>query len=157
MAKTVFENEALHQEIKAQEKWVKDRLGQAARVIEQTGGAILPKDAGSAWPTLVRTQDEWQEIMAEMAEEDKPKLQVRPTAKMIAEAEEAIFWPYLYVKEAQPLAALKIWIKCKAHKLPWQREAQRHGVARETAKRRCDRAIELIVMGLVRDGVKIMQ
>lgn len=134
---------------------VRERLTMAAKVIERTAGRVLPKGAGTAWPSIVRTIEEVQELEAEMAEEDKPRITFPPTAKQITQAEEAMFWRK-YVTEAQALSALNIWMRCKALRIrSWQKEAVRHGFSRETAKRRLARAFFLIAVGLVQDGKEI--
>lgn len=137
-------------------KVVRARMEMMARVLERSGGRVLPKGAGSAWPAIIRTAEEIRIIERETPEEDRAPLTLPFTARQVTQAEEAMFWP-TYVKQAQPAAALGIWTRCQALRIRgWQDEAVRRGFSRSTAKRRLEDAFRLIVVGLVEDGKPII-
>lgn len=132
---------------------IRDRLIEAAKLIERTTKRAGPKEYGSAWPPIIR---EFADLVAqeEGTEKDREtnRIYIQPTARQITLAEEALSWRR-YVTEAQALAALNIWLRCKALRIrSWQKEAQRRGFSRETAKRRLARAYFLIALGLSREG-----
>lgn len=131
---------------------VRDRLIMMTKVIQQSGGRVLPKGAGSAWPAIARTLEEIRELEAEMPLEDRRPMTLPFTARQVSQAEEAMFWP-IYVKQAQQAAALGIWMRCHALRIRgWQNEAVRRGFARSTAKRRQEEALDMIAYGLIQDG-----
>jgi hypothetical protein len=137
---------------------IRERLQFSARLIERTTGRVRPKEYGSAWPPMLR---EFADLVAQEEaqegdrEREHNRIILQPTARQITQAEEALAWRR-YVTEAQALAALNIWLRCKALRLrSWQKEAVRRGFSRETAKRRLARAFFLIAVGLSRDGKPI--
>lgn len=137
---------------------IRDRLQFAVRLIERTAGRVGPKQYGNSWPPMMR---EFADLVAqEEAQEgerdrEQNRIVLQPTARQITQAEEALTWRR-YVTEAQALAALNIWLRCKALRIrSWQKEAVRRGFSRETAKRRLTRAFVLIAVGLSREGKPI--
>jgi hypothetical protein len=133
---------------------IRERLSQAARLIERTSGRTAPKEFGNAWPPVLR---EFADLLAQEEQQegerdrDHNRIVLQPSARQVTMAEDALTWRR-YVVEAQALAALNIWLRCRALRIrSWQREAVRRGFARETAKRRLARAYFLIAVGLVRD------
>lgn len=137
---------------------IRERLSSAARLTERTAGRVVPKEYGNAWPPILRdfadllAQEEQQEGERDR---DHNRITLQPTARQVTLGEEALAWRR-YVTEAQALAVLNIWLRCRALRIrSWQREAVRRGFSRETAKRRLARAYFLIAVGLTRDGLPI--
>lgn len=137
---------------------IRERLQFAAKLIERTAGRTGPKQYGNSWPPMMR---EFADLVAQEEAQDgerdreQNRIILQPTARQISQAEEALTWRR-YVTEAQALAALNIWLRCKALRIrSWQKEAQRRGFSRETAKRRLSRAYFLIAIGLSREGKPI--
>lgn len=134
---------------------IRNRLQFAARLIERTAGRAGPKAYGNNWPPMMREFADLvaqEEAQAGDRDRERNRVILQPTARQISMSEEALTWRR-YVTEAQALAALNIWLRCKALRIrSWQKEAQRRGFSRETAKRRLARAFFLIAVGLARDG-----
>lgn len=137
---------------------IRERLQLAARLIERTAGRAGPKSYGNSWPPMMR---EFADLVAQEeaheGERDREhnRIALQPTARQISQAEEALTWRR-YVNEAQALAALNIWLRCRALRIrSWQKEAVRRGFSRETAKRRLARAFFLIAVGLAKEGKEI--
>lgn len=137
---------------------IRERLTLAAKLIERTAGRAGPKQYGNSWPPMMR---EFADLVAQEeaheGERDREhnRITLQPTARQISQAEEALTWRR-YVTEAQALAALNIWLRCRALRIrSWQKEAVRRGFSRETAKRRLARAFFLIAVGLAREGKPI--
>jgi Domain of unknown function (DUF6362) len=129
---------------------VRERLKLAARLVERTAGRVGPIGYGAAWPQIRR---EWADLLAQEAGEDRDRerqrLTLQPTARMLTQAEEALSWRrYVAGRE---LAVLNVWLRCQAHRRPWQQAAVAAGYARETAKRLLARAFFEIAVGLTRD------
>lgn len=137
---------------------IRDRLAAAARLIERTAGSAGPKEYGNAWPPMMREFADLraqEEAPAGEKDREQNRIHLQPTARQVSMAEEALTWRG-YVTEAQALAALNIWLRCRALRIrSWQKEAVRRGFSRETAKRRLARAFFLIAVGLARDGKPI--
>lgn len=137
---------------------IRDRLQFAAKLIERTAGRAGPKAYGNSWPPMMREFADLvaqEEAQAGDRDRERNRVILQPTARQISMSEEALTWRR-YVTEAQALAALNIWLRCKALRIrSWQKEAQRRGFSRETAKRRLARAFFLIAVGLARDGKPI--
>lgn len=137
---------------------IRDRLQFAARLIERTAGRAGPKEFGNSWPPMMREFADLlaqEEAQAGDRDRERNRIILQPTARQVSMAEEALTWRK-YVSEAQALAALNIWLRCKALRIrSWQKEAVRRGFSRETAKRRLARAFFLIAVGLARDGKPI--
>lgn len=137
---------------------IRERLQFSARLIERTSHRAGPKSYGNSWPPMMR---EFADLVAQEEgiagdrDRDRNRIILQPTARQITMAEEALTWRK-YVTEAQALAALNIWLRCKALRIrSWQKEAVRRGFSRETAKRRLARAFFLIAVGLTREGKDI--
>lgn len=137
---------------------IRDRLRLAAKLIESTAGRVGPKAYGNSWPPMMREFADLvaqEEAMAGERDREHNRIVLQPTARQITQAEEALNWRR-YVTEAQALAALNIWLRCKALRIrSWQKEAVRRGFSRETAKRRLARAFYLIALGMSREGKAI--
>lgn len=137
---------------------IRDRLQFAARLIERTAGSAGPRAFGNSWPPMMREFADLvaqEEAMKGERDRERNRIVLQPTARQVSMAEEALTWRK-YVTEAQALAALNIWLRCKAFRIrSWQKEAVRRGFSRETAKRRLARAFFLIAVGLARDGLPI--
>ncbi len=133
---------------------VRDRLKQAARIVERTAGRAGPSETVTAWPRIRR---EWADLLAQEEGYDRDRDQVRihlqPTARMLSHADEALSWRRHVA--GRELAVLNIWLRCVAYRKPWQSAAVAAGYARETAKRLLHRALFGIAVGLVRERREI--
>lgn len=136
---------------------IRYRLKMAARLIERAAGRVGPVAYGSSWPPIMR---EWADLLAQEEaqagerDREQPRIHFQPTARQVTQAEEALSWRR-YVADPN-LDILNIWLRCQAHRRPWQRSAQEAGYTRETAKRRLDRCFFQIAIGLNRDGLPIV-
>lgn len=140
---------------------VEERLADAIRYAQRTGGRAGPKVFGSAWPEY---QHDWADQLAqagrseaERAEDARDRNRTRETfsTRRATLAEAALGWSTRYVENDDERRALALWLLGKATRKAWQTLAQRRGIARETAKRRKARAVYAILMGLTRDGVPV--
>lgn len=134
---------------------IRERLLLAAKLTERSTGRAGPKAYGNSWPPMLR---EFVDLVAQESgqegerDRDVNRIMLQPTARQISQAEEALTWRR-HVTEAQALAALNIWLRCKALRIrSWQREARTRGFSTSTAKRRLERAFFLIALGISQEG-----
>jgi hypothetical protein len=141
---------------------VEQRLSQAARGIERYVSRPGPSGKTGFWPQVVQNM---QETLSGMSLSEVERFQreqnqqsshrhVLSAEREIRDMEEAIYWParYLAAREKE-LKAMKIWLYCKARNQPWERCYAELGCSRRTAFRRRDRALQLILEGLIADEV----
>lgn len=140
-----------------------DRIEAAIKLVQRATGRVGPKGYGSAMPAYLYSQlDLWYQQTQTDEEREKGDFArnrvVRPaTTHEIALAEEALEWPKRYVGDENARAALHLWMLSCAVRVPFKKVLHRRGIAQRTGIHRRDRAIALIVYGLVIDGVEVRE
>lgn len=137
------------------------RLVDAIRLGERTTGRVGPKAYGSGSPVYVHEAlDLWYQAEQEEAERKANaavhnRVRLGATSTQVANADRAIRWPAIYLGDKpNERRALQLYLWCKARRLSWQKQIKtRGGVSTATAKRRKQRACEIICEGLLRDGI----
>ena len=150
---------------RAELKWdadlVKLRLREAARGCERLVGRIGPSKKSGFWPEMTV------EFADQVAMLGTKELDAFYRAKNrtqrgglgdreISRIEEAIEWPSRYLSADEfenERTALKVWTWCEAKDESFARFFRIACEHRSTALRRRDRAFEIILRGLIRDGV----
>lgn len=139
---------------------VKERLSSAIGIVHRTAGRVGPRGFGSSMPNYLYTdRDLWyqeEQEALERAKGDYRRRRVPPaTTHEIALAEEALEWPVRYVTNPDMRDALHLWMLSVAIRKPFKRVLERRGIVQITGHKRRDRAVALIVYGLVMDGVEV--
>jgi hypothetical protein len=141
---TTAEMLALPQQMQWTPDMVRHRLLEAARVIEIITARPGPRGSITQWPEAVR---EWGDAG-------------RPSApfvsrRQVARAEEAMRWPGLYLEE-EPGAGrvLRVYLRSRAYRESFSRAVKSKRWSRATAYRMRDRALSIIALCLMRDGVR---
>lgn len=138
---------------------VEERLEDAIKLAHRTAGRVGPRGYGSAMPAYLYSElDLWYQQTQEAEERSKGDRQrnriVRSaTTHEIAQMEQALEWPKRYVTNEVVRKALHLWMLSKAVRVPFKRVLKSRGIAQRTGIDRKDRAIALIVYGLVADKV----
>lgn len=138
---------------------VEERLEDAIKLAHRTAGRVGPRGYGSAMPAYLYSElDLWYQQTQEAEERSKGDRQrnriVRSaTTHEIAQMEQALEWPKRYVANEVVRKALHLWMLSKAVRVPFKRVLKGRGIAHRTGIDRKDRAIALIVYGLVADKV----
>lgn len=137
---------------------VKERLREAARVIERTERSPRPSKKLTWWPDwqLHRgitdfDRNAWAE--GERAGTRAPaQMKVGASAIDIRRAEEAAEWPLKYLAgHEDERRALSLWVWCVAKRQSWSQWWKLAGPSKPTALRRRDRAFSIIAAGLHAD------
>lgn len=140
---------------------VKERLLEAARVIERTGGRVAPKGYGSAMPAYLV---EWTDLLAQVETEEIGRgrnfVRVQTTREEMTRAEEAMMWPWRFLAAHHAAReCLTRYLACRAKRGSWEAACKSWDAAgirsRRTAFRERDRGITLIAMGLTDARVRI--
>ena len=148
-----------------EERWtfetVKAQLREMAHDVERLAGRVGPASDKGFWPepTLyanVTDQDRWHwyEGVRDGTREP-PRMGYSVGGRAVALAEQALWWPWRYLsapERADEREALQVWLWCEARRQSFPEEAKALGCGRRTAYDRRDRAIRIILAGLVRDG-----
>lgn len=143
------------------EELVKYRLRVAARLIERYVQSPRPAGFKSAMP---QPDEEWSPRVVDHAAilseiKRKADLQLAGgsyTDRDISRAEQALLWPMRYMAAddiERPRRALSLWLWCVANDRPWSRHYAELGCSKASADRWRARAFEIILDGLVGDGV----
>lgn len=148
-----FSNEkllALPKEMIWTVEMVQQRLVEAAVVAERTIRRPAPSQRASSWPEWLYDIDD---LMGQDAADKHPTAYI--PRFQIDRAEQAMYWPSQYLRE-EPGAGrvLRAFIRAKAFKVPFSKVVRSRGWSRATAYRSRDRALSIIAMCLMRDGVE---
>lgn len=128
-----------------------DRLVEAVKTAERTIRRPSPAMTGTAWPSWIYTFDD---LVGHKPEDKEPPRSNVPRER-ITRMEEALLWQAKYLgNEEAPARVLRTYLKCKAHRIPFDRVCKKKGWSRATAYRSRDRAMTIIAYSLMRDGVK---
>jgi hypothetical protein len=138
---------------------VRDELVDAVRLCSRIGGRTGPSQKGSGWPETLK---EWSDLLAQVETNEVGKDQGRrplsATRAQISRMERAIRWQSTYLAGDQHEGlrrVLAVWLRCKARRGATFRDAiKRRGWSPATAYRCRDRALLVIALGLMVDGVK---
>lgn len=135
---------------------VKAHLRDMAIGVERMGGKVGPADDTGFWPDpKLEFADLVNMAGTDSLEEWAREQNFVAPARDITRIEAALTWMMRYVdKERDPVEhrALALWLRCKAHRLSFRDEAwDLHRWSKSTAYDRRDRAIEIILAGLLRD------
>lgn len=140
--------------VPVEEQWTADmvcwRLIDAARTAEAVVRRPGPGQRSTAWPHIVR---DWADLMGHTAEE------VRRPRRYISRAqvrlmEEAMLWPTRYVADQRQRIVLAEYLRARAQRKSFSEAIKRRRWSRATAYRTRDRALAIITMSLMRDGVR---
>lgn len=142
-----------------------DRMVAALRWATYTGGRVGPSGIKGSMPAFNPTLDDHLDEgwgLPDRAGDDDPedgkRIVVQATAAQITAYEAALNWParYLYPAHEGSARMLCLWLRCKAHKRPFEDAVKRRGtISRATAFRLRDRGLTIISIGLDRDGVPL--
>lgn len=133
---------------------VADRLVDAVRVaqtaVKGSGGG------GSPWPEY---RHSWEDLLSQadsgsiLDRLDRRRLPA--TSHQVSRMEEALSWQGRYLDgHAGPAAVLKHYLRAKATRRSFSKAIRQQGWSKATAYRARDRALALIAVGLMRDGVR---
>lgn len=146
-------------ELKWDEDLVKLRIEECARGVERLVGHIGPSRKSGFWPEMTV------EFADQVAMLGTKELDAFYRSKNragrgglsdrdISRIEEANRWPITYLQDHEDeRMALWIWTWCKARNQRFSEHYRQVCTHRSTALRRRDRAIRIILEGLIRDGV----
>jgi len=140
---------------------VKKRLQEAARGCERLVGRVGPSRKSGFWPDMTIEFADQVAMMGTKELEAFYRAKNRAQRgglgdREISRIEEAIQWPSRYLSAdacANERQALKVWIWCEAKDESFSRFYVIACTHRSTALRRRDKAFDLILEGLLRDGV----
>lgn len=130
---------------------VRERLEEAIRHCHRTAGSVYGRASRSAWPVYVA------EVVG--AGDARP-YRVPPSPRKVTKMEQALRWPLTYLPVGEPSAdrsrgALMAWLGAACvparHRKGWHKRA---GMSLATAKRHRSRALAVICLGLIADGVR---
>lgn len=150
---------------------VKARMSEAATVIEKTTRRDGPRAKLTSWP-VAEGDDEWMRQWASLRDggeqarasyaRQRNRVPFRATAAQMTRAEQAIGWParYLAADDCEwPRRWLQLWLYSEATGMGWEDLIERaraleveHASIR-TARRRRGDAFEIILAGLIKDGI----
>lgn len=135
---------------------VADELISSIRLVNRITAGAGPNFKSGNWPQAMR---EWGDFLAmvetdEIAKE-RADHRITPTKAQISKMERAIRWQSLYLADHEgPRRVLRVWIRCKVYRSPFDKACEGMGWSRSTAYRARDRALFLIAIGLMTDGVQ---
>lgn len=148
-------------------QWTRDiveaRLKSAIKLMQRTTGRVGPKGYGSAMPAYLYSEiDLWYQQTQEEEERrkgdhERNRVHLAATTRDIAMMEEALDWPRRYVANEVVRASLHLWLLSCAVRVPFKRVLKGKGIAQRTGIHRRDRAIALVVYGLVLDKVPVRE
>lgn len=139
-------------------KMVGEELTFAVRLCNKAVGRVLPADSKAAWPALLR---EWADLLAQVENEDGIKdegpVRFSATRQQINRMERALVWQARYLNRLehdQLRKVLTVWLRAKARRNGrFNQSLKRLGISRPTGYRARDRALLIIALGLMRDGI----
>lgn len=139
-------------------KMVGEELTFAVKLCNKAVGRVLPADSKAAWPALLR---EWADLLAQVETDETGKdegpRRFWATRKQINRMERALVWQARYLSRLehdQLRKILAVWLRAKARRGGrFNASLKRHGISRATGYRARDRALLIIAIGLMRDGV----
>lgn len=137
-----------------------DDLVAASRWAWATAGRVGPAGFRSGLPSFYLLPDEraeegWDRYL-EGDEDDKAERKRRRSysAAQISWMEQVLWWPSTYLADLPgPASVLKIWLRCKVVKRPFDEACKAKKWSRATAYRARDRALGAIASGLIADRV----
>lgn len=139
-------------------KIVGEELVEAVRWAQAAAGPVGPARFKATMPepyflTWERVYEGWDEELPPDA--TPPRRRPYPPAR-ISFFERVLWWPSEYLRGHDgPARVLKVWVRCKVFRVPFNKEVDRRGWNRATAYRQRDRALALISMGLASKGVPL--
>lgn len=150
---------SLLQDIPPEASWtvemVADELVRSLRLVNRITGKVAPRFKSSSWPEIMREWADWLAMVQtdEIAKE-RADHRITPTKEQITRMEKAIRWQSLYLIDHEgPRRVLRVWLQCKVYRSPFDEACKALGWSRSTAYRARDRALFLIAIGLMQDGV----
>lgn len=140
--------------VPVEEQWTADmvcwRLIDAAKTAEAVVGRPGPTQRSTAWPGIVR---DFVDLMGHKAEDaERPRRYI--SRARIMRMEEALLWPTRYVSDHRQRLVLAEFLRARAQRKSFTEAIKRRRWSRATAYRTRDRALAIIAMSLMRDGVK---
>ena len=132
---------------------VVDRLVDGVKALHRSAGRVGPKEFGSVMPEVLV---EWEDMLARVGNDDakdRNRVRLAVTPRQMRQAEEAMAWPREHVGDEKLRVALMTWLASKALRVSFTKLVKARGMAKTTAESRRDRAIALIVYGLMRSGI----
>lgn len=138
---------------------VKDRLVEAARLIERTGGRVAPREPGSTMPDY---SYDWGDLIGQSQSATLYKggnrVTIGASSRAISRCEQAMRWPIQYLEEVDgPRRVLRLFLRCRALRVPFNAAIKQKGWSRATAFRARDRALAIIAVGLIKDRVPLVR
>jgi hypothetical protein len=144
---------------------VRGRLSEAAEIIEKTTRRDGPAARTGFWPAIQREFGDLAHGGGEARETyayERNKVRFVASSLELSRAEEAIAWPGRYLaapEHAEPRQWLQLWMFCEATGVEWKAGVEimlgRAGAddSLRTINRRRVTAFEIIMWGLIRDGI----
>lgn len=102
-----------------------------------------------------REEEGWERVVEEA--DERPYRRVLTPAQ-ITRLEQTLWWPSTYLKrQPGPNTVLKVWLRCKVFRFPFDKACAARKWSRATAYRARDRALAEIAVGLMRDRVEPLE
>lgn len=140
---------------------VKGRLVEAAKTHQRTAGRVAPKGYGSTMPAY---SYDWGDLLNQAEAESLyvggNQIRIGASSEQMTRCDEAMLWPIRYLgqpKYAPIRLALMAFLGCRARRESYNNFIRRKRWARATAFRARDRALGIIAVGLIRDGVPLLK
>lgn len=137
---------------------VQGRLIEAARVVERTGGRVLPKEYGNSMPAYMH---DWGDLIGQAANDTLHaggnRITIGATSRTMTRVEQAMRWLWRYLDDYEgQRRVLRLFLRCRATRVPFSVALKRKGWNKATAYRARDRALTIIAIGLIRDRVPLV-
>jgi len=138
---------------------VADRLIAAGRWVVSCGGPVGPRAPRSLHFNFIASALDPKEFDREFGgppeiadPDDIRRARFGISPGRVSAHEHALTWPSVYLTELPgPATVLKVWLRCKVYRRPFDESCRARGWARPTAYRARGRALGAIAMGLTRD------
>lgn len=140
--------------VPVEEQWTAEmvcwRLIDAAKTAEAVVSRPGPGRRSTAWPQIVR---DWADLMEHKAEDaGRPRRFI--SRAQVQRMEEAMLWPTRYVRDPRQRIVLAEYLRARAQRKSFSDAIKRRRWSRATAYRTRDRALAIIAVSLMRDGVR---
>lgn len=139
-------------------KMVGERMVAAVKLCQRIGGRVGPSDKSGNWPTILR---EWADLMAQVETDeigkDKEPRRYTPTAREVSQMDQAVGWIGRYLAGPEHDAmrrVLALWLRSKVTRAAFSEILKRKKWSKATAYRVRDRALLIIALRLMREGVQ---
>jgi hypothetical protein len=134
-----------------------DRLEEAFQVMGMMPAATRPKAYGSAWPSIVQEKIPLV-ILAEMSasgeletqQEEQNRVRVPPSSAQISRMEQALRWPFEYLRDQQELArAISQRAMWSAMHVNIRKRCERRGIDHDEFNRNWQEGLRIITVMLI--------